>query len=92
MFLRSLVGLDRGAAAAAFATFQRGKTFTSAQLRFVNEVVDYLAHNGTVTIDVLYRSPFNSIAPGGPEDIFVEIDIDAMLSTMHSVNATAQPA
>lgn len=92
VFLRSLIGLDREAAATAFATFQQGKIFTSAQLRFVTEMIDYLAHNGTISVDILYRSPFNAIAPGGPEDIFVELDIDAMLTTMQSVNATAQPA
>ena len=92
LFLRSLVGLDRAAAAAAFGTFQEGKTFTSAQLRFVNEVVDYLAHNGRIEVDMLYQPPFTSLAPGGPEDLFVEIDIDAMTKTMHSVNATAVPA
>ncbi|MFC4950941.1 type I restriction-modification enzyme R subunit C-terminal domain-containing protein [Pseudonocardia sp. GCM10023141] len=69
MFIRSLVGLDREATAAASATFQQRKTLTSAQLCFVNEVIDYLAHNGTITIDVLYRSSFSSIAPGGPEDL-----------------------
>jgi len=92
LFLRSLVGLDREAAAAAFGKFQEGKTFTSAQLRFLKEVIDYLAHNGTITVDVFYRSPFNSIAPGGPEDLFPEVDIDAMITTIHSINATAIPA
>jgi type I restriction enzyme R subunit len=57
LFLRSLVGLDREAAAAAFGKFQEGKPFTSAQLRFLNDMIDYLAHNGTITVDVLYRSP-----------------------------------
>jgi type I restriction enzyme R subunit len=92
LFLRSLVGLDREAAAAAFGKFQEGKTFTSAQLRFLKEVIDYLAHNGTITVDVFYRSPFSSIAPGGPEDLFPEVDIDAMITTMYSINATAIPA
>ena len=92
LFLRSLAGLDREAAAAAFGKFQEGRTFTSTQLRFVNEVIDYLTHNGTIHVDVLYRSPFTSIAPGGPEDIFLEVDIEAMVTTMHSVNATAVPA
>ncbi|MFC3891409.1 DEAD/DEAH box helicase family protein [Lentzea rhizosphaerae] len=92
VFLRSITGLDREAAAAAFSKFQEGKTFTSAQLRFVNQLIDYLAHNGSITVDVFYRSPFNSIAPGGPEDIFVEVDIEAMIHTIHAVNSTAIPA
>ena len=92
MFLRSLTGLDREAAAAAFGKFSEGKAFTSAQLRFVNEVIDYLAHNGTIDADVLYVSPFNSIAPGGPEDLFHIADVDAMIETMNSIRATAVPA
>ncbi|GAA3036440.1 DEAD/DEAH box helicase family protein [Actinokineospora globicatena] len=92
IFLRSLTGLDRAAAAAAFGKFQAGKTLTSVQLRFVNELIDYLAHNGTITVDVLYLSPFNAIAPGGPEDLFLEVDIEAMTTVMHSINATAVPA
>jgi type I restriction enzyme R subunit len=92
VFLRSITGLDRQAAAAAFSKFQEGKTFTSAQLRFVNQLIDYLAHNGSITVDVFYRSPFNAIAPSGPEDIFVEVDIEAMIHTIHAVNATAVPA
>ncbi|GEL18920.1 DEAD/DEAH box helicase family protein [Pseudonocardia asaccharolytica] len=92
VFLRSLTGLDRESAAAAFEKFQQGRTFSSAQLRFLNEVIDYLAHNGTIEIDVLYQTPFNSIAPGGPEDIFVEVDIDHMITAMDAVNATARPA
>ncbi|MHA6779622.1 type I restriction endonuclease subunit R [Pseudonocardia saturnea] len=92
LFLRSLVGLDRASAAEAFGSFQQGKSLNSAQLRFVNEIVDYLAHNGRIEVDMLYQPPFTSLAPGGPEDLFVEIDIDAMTETMHAVNATAIPA
>lgn len=92
LFLRSLVGLDRAAAAAAFGAFQEGEPFTSAQLRFVDEVVDYLAHNGRIEVDMLYRPPFTSLAPGGPEDLFSEVEIDTMTATMQSVNATAVPA
>jgi type I restriction enzyme R subunit len=55
-------------------------------------MIDYLARNGIITVDVLYVSPFSSIAPGGPEDLFPEVDIEAMITTMHSVNATAVPA
>lgn len=92
VFLRSLTGLDREAAAAAFDQFQRGRTFTSAQLRFLNEVIDYLAHNGTIKVDILYETPFTLIAPGGPEDLFPDQEVDSMVKTLESVNATAVPA
>jgi DDE superfamily endonuclease/EcoEI R protein len=66
--------------------------FTAAQLRFLNELIDYLAHNGTIDVDAIYEAPFNTIAPRGPEDIFTEADISAMVMTMDSVKATAIPA
>ena len=92
LFLRSLTGLDRQAAAAAFSKFQEGKALTASQLSFVNELIDYLAHNGTVDIDTLYEAPFKTIAPRGPEDIFGESEINAMIMTMDSVRSTAIPA
>jgi type I restriction enzyme, R subunit len=91
MFVRSLTGLDREASVTAFGAFQNGKTFTAVQLRFINDVIDYVVHNGTLEVDLLYQSPFNSIAPGGPEVLFPEKDIDTMVTAIRSVNATAVP-
>ena len=92
VFLRSLTGLDREAAVAAFATFQQGRALSSAQLRFVREVIDHLARNGTIAVDVLYDPPFTALAPGGPEDLFPETDVDAIATTLRAVHATAVPA
>ncbi|HEY3611214.1 MAG TPA: DEAD/DEAH box helicase family protein, partial [Pseudonocardiaceae bacterium] len=92
LFLRSLTGLDRQAAATAFSKFQEGKTFTSAQLRFLNELIDYLAHNGIIDVEALYEPPFRTISPGGPEEIFLEDDIVAMVATMRAIKSTAVPA
>jgi hypothetical protein len=55
-------------------------------------VIDYLSHNGTIDVDVLYRSPFSTLAPGGPEDLFPEVEVDEMVATIHALNATAMPA
>jgi type I restriction enzyme R subunit len=76
LFLRSLTGLERAAAAAAFDAFQAGRTLSADQLHFLDLVIDYLARNGTVEVDVLYEHPFTSHAPRGPEDIFPEPDVD----------------
>ena len=92
VFLRSLTGLDRDTAVAAFETFQRGRALTSAQLRFVGMVIDHLAHSGAIAVDVLYDPPFTALAPGGPEDLFAEADVDEMVATLRAVNATAVPA
>ncbi len=92
LFLRSLTGLEREAAALAFDAFQQGKTFTANQLRFVNELIDYLARNGTIYVDALYESPFTALAPTGPEAIFPEDEVDAMVSVIHSIRLTAVAA
>ncbi|HEV7975069.1 type I restriction-modification enzyme R subunit C-terminal domain-containing protein, partial [Amycolatopsis sp.] len=93
LFLRALVGLDRHAAASAFEKFQAGKTFTSAQLRFIKELIDYLAYNGTFDVAMLYdKAPFITLSPGGPETLFPGVDADAIVTTLRSVNATAVPA
>ena len=92
VFLRSLTGLDRAAAAAAFERFLEGRTLNSAQLRFLREVIDHLSRNGTIDVDLLYRPPFTALAPGGPEDLFPEVEVDEMVTVIHSVRATAVPA
>jgi type I restriction enzyme, R subunit len=40
LFARSLTGLDRSAAKAAFTAFTEGKKLTANQLEFVNLVID----------------------------------------------------
>ncbi|MFG2315988.1 DEAD/DEAH box helicase family protein [Streptomyces tendae] len=92
VFLRSLTGLDRDAARDAFDEFQRGRTLSSAQLRYVDLLIDYLARNGTIAIGALYDSPFNALAPQGPEELFTEADIDTMEAVIKSIRSTAVAA
>ncbi|WP_210634805.1 DEAD/DEAH box helicase family protein [Streptomyces sp. GESEQ-13] len=89
VFLRSLTGLDPEAARDAFEEFQCGRTFSSAQLRYVGLLVDYIVRNGIADIAVLYDPPFNALAPRGPEDLFDEADIDGMDQIIKSIRATA---
>ncbi|MFD3757488.1 DEAD/DEAH box helicase family protein [Streptomyces sp. NPDC058622] len=92
LFLRSLTGLEREAAALAFETFQQGTALTAQQHRFVHELIDYLARNGTMDVDALYESPFTALAPTGPEAIFPEAEVDALVSVIQSIRATAVAA
>ena len=73
VFLRSLTGLDRQAAAAAFSKFQEGKALTASQLSFVNELIDYLAHNGTVDIDTLYEARSRPLRRAAPRTSSVRV-------------------
>ncbi|WP_370023120.1 type I restriction-modification enzyme R subunit C-terminal domain-containing protein [Planotetraspora sp. GP83] len=60
VFLRSLTGLDREAAAKAFDHFQAGKDLTANQLHFVKYLIDFLAKNGLVGRGAL-RAAFHGV-------------------------------
>jgi Type I site-specific restriction-modification system, R (restriction) subunit and related helicases len=88
-FVRSLVGLDREAAKKAFARYLEGSTLSTAQIRFVDLVVDYLTKNGTMDPGVLYEQPFTALNPKGLDGIFQDHDANTLLSIVRSVNSNA---
>ncbi|MGH3631720.1 MAG: type I restriction-modification enzyme R subunit C-terminal domain-containing protein [Sciscionella sp.] len=92
LFLRSITGLEREAANAAFDAFQSTRTLTANQLDFVNLAVDVVAKNGIIGVDLLYDRPFTALAPSGPEDIFAEADVVEITTVLDAVRDTAIPA
>ncbi|MGI9015550.1 MAG: type I restriction-modification enzyme R subunit C-terminal domain-containing protein [Euzebya sp.] len=76
LFIRSLVGLDRVAAKAAFADFLDDKRYSRNQIHFVNLIIDELTARGVLEARRVYESPYDGVAPEGPEVIFVEGDLD----------------
>ncbi|NEE26606.1 hypothetical protein G3M53_14175, partial [Streptomyces sp. SID7982] len=91
LFLRSLGGLDRGAATAAFDRFRAGRTLASEQLDFLQQIVDFLAQRGIMEAGDLYEAPFTAIAPTGPEEIFAEEDVDIVVTILDAIRVTAIP-
>ncbi len=69
-FVRNMVGLDRSAAQAAFSEFLNDRSLTSAQIRFVEMVIDQLTARGVMEASALYEAPFNSLHAGGPDELF----------------------
>ncbi|MDO9323819.1 MAG: DEAD/DEAH box helicase family protein [Methanoregula sp.] len=92
LFVRSLVGMDRGAAKEALSGFIRGKIFTSNQLEFINLIVDHLVEYGFIEPARLYESPFTDVTPRGLEELFQSPDIDDLLRVLEAVRATAVAA
>ncbi|GAA1088022.1 DEAD/DEAH box helicase family protein [Tsukamurella spumae] len=72
LFVRSLVGLDRGAAVEAFGDFLDDSKFSVDQVRFVNMIVDELTANGIVEPKRLFQAPYTDAAQGGPDHVFPE--------------------
>ena len=89
LFVRSLVGLDRAAAKRAFARFLDHKRYSRNQLTFVNLVIDYLTEHGTIDPARIYDSPFTSVAPEGPEAIFVTADLDEFFEIVRQLHDAA---
>lgn len=91
LFVRSLVGLDRQAAAEAFGIYLDGTKFSVEQIRFVNLVVDELTDNGVMEPARLYESPYTDHAPRGPEGMFGEADVDGIVDILRVVKSRAVP-
>lgn len=88
-FVRGIVGLDMNAAKAAFAKFLEDTNLDSRQIYFVNQIVEYIVHNGTLTdYTVLLEAPFNN--QGSFTEIFEDLSVFAQIrQTIESINMNA---
>lgn len=85
LFVRSLVGLDRGAAKSELNEFVAGTDLNGNQIEFINMVIDYLTEHGVMDPRALYESPFTDINPLGPDGIFTEEVIDGLFAFLTRV-------
>ena len=69
-FVRTLVGLDRAAAQAAFSDYLSDRSLTPQQMRFVELVIDQLTARGVMEAAALYEPPFSNLHAGGPDELF----------------------
>jgi type I restriction enzyme R subunit len=88
-FIRSLVGLDRAAAAEAFAAYLDESRFSVEQVRFVTLIIDELTANGLMEPARLYESPYIDHAPTGPDYLFPDADVDSIVDILRAIRTTA---
>lgn len=89
LFVRSLVGLDREAATQALNGFVAGKTLNANQLEFVKLIVSHLTERGVMDVDQLYKSPFTSYAPQGPDVLFTSDQVDELVGVLDDIRRRA---
>jgi type I restriction enzyme R subunit len=89
LFVRSLVGLDRGAAQEAFATFIGGRTLRPAQLEFINRIIEHLTDQGAMKPERLYEPPFTHINDQGVDGVFPNEEADRIVRILEEVRLAA---
>ena len=88
-FVRSLVGLDRTAAQAAFSAFLADRSLTPPQIRFIEMVIDQLSARGVIEASALYEPPFTNLHAEGPDALFgskAEV-IEGVFEALREVNS-----
>lgn len=88
-FIRSLVGLDRGAVAEAFSEFLGDRAATAEQIEFIEMVIEHLTEKGTMDPGLLYESPFIDVAPEGPQQVFDFDRTKRLIAVIQGLNESA---
>ncbi len=91
-FVREIVGLDMTAAKEAFAEYLNDVSLDSRQIYFVNQIVEYIVHNGLMKdLSVLQESPFTD--QGSIVEIFTDLSVwMGIRKAIDRVNANAVAA
>lgn len=72
-FIRQVVGLDRNAVRSAFEQYLDGSRFSANQIRFVEQVIDWLTANGSLPVAELYKPPFSDSRNFGRSESAVKV-------------------
>ena len=73
-FVREIVGLDMNAAKEAFAEFLNDASLDANQIYFVNQIVEYIVHNGLMKdLSVLQEAPFTD--HGSIVEVFTDLTL-----------------
>lgn len=91
-FVREIVGLDMAAAKAAFAEYLDETNLDSRQIYFVNQIVEFIVHNGMMKdLSVLQEPPFTD--QGSIVEVFTDLTVwMGIRRVIEQVNANALAA
>jgi len=85
-FIRSIVGLDRSAAYAAFSDFMDSGPLSANQQKFVGMIIDHFVNEGVINLDQLYGVPYTNIHMSGIDGVFSDLQATKIVSILKSVN------
>ena len=90
--MREIVGIDMNAAKEAFAQYLNDASLDSRQIYFVNQIVEYIVHNGMMKdMSVLQEAPFTDY--GSIVEVFTDLSVWAGIrQAIEQVNANALAA
>ena len=88
-FVREIVGLDMNATKEAFSEFLDNANLDSKQIYFVNQIVEYIVHNGMMKdLSVLQDAPFTD--RGSVVEIFTDLSVWAGIrKVIETINMNA---
>lgn len=88
-FVREIVGLDMHAAKEAFSQYLNSANLDSRQIYFVNQIVEYIVHNGMMKdLSVLQEPPFTD--QGSVVEVFTDLSVWlGIRAVIEQINANA---
>jgi type I restriction enzyme R subunit len=89
VFIRNIVGLEVGAAQAAFAEFIQAGNLKADQMTFINNIISYLSKNGMIDKTMLFEPPFTHIHQAGLLGVFDDANAKKVLQVVGAVNDNA---
>jgi type I restriction enzyme R subunit len=86
-FLRSLTGMDRASAKAAFSTITGSSNLNADQIEFLDLIINTLTENGEIDPARFYESPFTDIDTMGIGGVFGPAGAKEIIRIVRELNA-----
>ncbi len=91
-FIRSIVGLDTRAAKLAFGEILNNQTLNAGQIRFMDEIINFLNVKGIIEPSMLFESPFTDIDSNSVSGLFDYTVATRIISLIETLNRNAEVA
>src|SRR5688500_12332046 len=88
LFIRKLIGLDRESAKHAFGDYLSRKNLNANQIRFINQIIDYLTQNGVMDSGLLYEAPFTDVSAKGLDGVFDDESASVIVGILAGIRDT----